>query len=184
LHLTNKREHTPAHYYPDYRDYRANPAMSIRGWRRRVGAGVMICCVAMMAGTARAQSSDDLDALNQQGHPALLEPPVSVKQRIPPNQGPVVGMPREPEKVAGAKQLVGFPGHCRWCRQISNSLQQRSLHPTNVATPIAAAAAAVPAHIAVQDWKLSLQTRRVPALQAPGDAACLLGCTGLAEKGE
>jgi len=41
-------------------------AMSIRGWRRRVGAGVMVCCVAMMAGTARAQSPDDLDALNQQ----------------------------------------------------------------------------------------------------------------------
>jgi len=64
-----------------------------------------------------------------------------------------------------------------------NSLQQRSLHPTNVATPIAAAEVTAAAHTALQDWKLSLQTRTVPALQAPGDAACLLGCTGLAEKG-
>lgn len=106
-----------------------------------------------------------------------------MKQRIPPNQGPVVGMPPEPEKVAGAKQLVGLPTHCRWCRQMLNSLQQRSLHPTKLATPIAAAEVTVAAHTALQDWKLLLQTRRVPVLQAPGDAACLVGCTGLAEKG-
>jgi hypothetical protein len=71
-------------------------------------------------------------------------------------------------KLGPAKQLTGPVSHSRWCRQIENWLQHRS-----VQEPLTA-------QTALQDRNPSSQTRLVSELQVPSESARVGGLKGLA----